>query len=334
MHLGLTYDLQTDLADWRQAEFDPLPTVQALQRSLESLGHRVTLLGSAMDLVQGGRERCCNVDLVFNIAEGAHGRCREAWAPMVLELFRIPYVGSDPLALSVGLDKVMSKRLAMAHGIRTPAWRCVSRVHELPAILPLRFPLIVKPRCEGSGIGVDAGAVVQDRGALDGRVREALARFSQPVVVEEFIAHGELTVCVIGNDPPRAYPVIQRSLDPVSRLSCHVAGRASGQGTLAPLELDQRLESQAQEAALTLFDALGCRDMARADFRVDGQGQIYFLEINPLPSFDPEGTIGLLAEHLGCRYADLIGEILEAALIRLGSPPQRQSRVSQTALQP
>lgn len=334
MHLGLTFDLQTDPSDWRQAEFDPLPTVQALQRSLESLGHHVTLLGSALDVARGGRERCCDVDLVFNIAEGAHGRCREAWAPMVLELFGVPYVGSDPLALAVGLDKVMTKRLAAAHGLRTPAWLCVDRPQALPDPLPLAFPVIVKPRYEGSGIGIDPSSVVRDAAALQARVAWACERFAQPVLVEEFIEHGELTVCIIGNDPPRVLPAIQRPLDPVSRLSCHVAGRASGQGTLAPLELDQRLESQAQEAALTLFDALGCRDMARADFRVDGQGHVYFLEINPLPSFDPEGTIGLLAEHLGCRYADLIGEVLEAALIRLGSPPQRQSRVSQTALQP
>ena len=321
MHLGLTYDLQTDPADWRQAEFDPPATVDALQRALESLGHHVTRLGSALDLVQGGRERCCDVDLVFNIAEGLSGRCREAWAPMVLDLFRIPYVGSDPLALAAGLDKVMTKRLAAAQGLRTPAWLCVDDPRELPASLPLRFPAIVKPRYEGSGIGIDPAAVVRGREALEARVRWALERFAQPVLVEEFIAHGELTVFVIGNDPPRALPAIQRPLDPSSRLSCHVAGGA-GQGTpLSPLELDERLDREAQAAALALFGALSCRDMARVDFRVDEAGRVYVLEINPLPSFDPEGAIGLLAEHLGGTYTGLIGEILDAALTRLRSHP-------------
>lgn len=321
MHLGLTFDLQTDPSDWRQAEFDPPSTVDALQAALESLGHRVTRLGSALDLVRRGPQHCGEVDLVFNIAEGLHGRCREAWAPMVLELFGIPYVGADPLALAVGLDKVMSKRLAVAHGIQTPDWLSVERPEQLPGELPLRFPAIVKPRYEGSGIGIDPGAVVENRAALDARVRWATARFAQPVVVEEFIEHGELTVCIIGNGPPRALPVIQRPLDPASRLSCHVAGGASVPGTVAPLVLDPRLEAHAQQAALALFEALGCRDVARADFRVDQTGRVLFLEINPLPSFDPEGGLGLLAEHLRLNYADIVGMILDAALARLGASP-------------
>ena len=329
MHLGLTFDLQTDPGDWRQAEFDSPSTVDAVEQALESLGHHVTRLGSALDLVRRGPTHCCDVDLVFNIAEGLHGRCREAWAPMVLELFGIPYVGSDPLALEIGLDKVMSKRLAMAHGIPTPAWLSVERPEQLPGELPLRFPAIVKPRYEGSGIGIDPGAVVRDRAALEARVRWATARFAQPVVVEEFIEHGELTVCIIGNGPPRALPVIQRPLDPASRLSCHVAGGASAQAAVAPLELGPGLEAQAQEASLALFEALGCRDVARADFRVDEAGRAHFLEINPLPSFDPEGSLGLLAEHLELRYADMVGAILDAALERLGAGPvPRSSRLS------
>jgi D-alanine-D-alanine ligase len=321
MHLGLTYDLQTDPTDWRQAEFDPLATVEALEGALSSLGHHVSRMGSAVDVLRAGPRRCCDIDLVFNIAEGSFGRCREAWAPAVLELFRIPYVGSDPLALMVGLDKVMTKQLARAHGVLTPAWCAVESPAAIPATLPVRFPLIVKPRYEGSGIGIDPGAVVRDRVALEARVRWACGRFSQPVLIEEFIGHGELTICVIGNGPAEALPAIQRALDDESRLSWHVAGGVSaGRGrVLTPLEIDPRLEQEAQEAALTLFEALGCRDMARADFRVDAEGRVFFLEINPLPSFDPEGTIGLLAEHLGRSYAVVVGSMLDAARTRLNA---------------
>jgi len=71
--------------------------------------------------------------------------------------------------------------------------------------------------------------------------------------------------------------------------------------------------------AVTVFETLSCRDMARVDLRVDEQGTLYFLEINPLPSFDPEGSFGLIAECLGTTYAHLIGQILHAASVRLGS---------------
>ena len=85
---------------------------------------------------------------------------------------------------------------------------------------------------------------------------------------------------------------------------------------LSPVELTPELDARARLAAAAVFQALRCRDMARVDFRVDEQGRLYFLEINPLPSFDPSGSLGLLAEYLGTTYAQLVGRILQAAVDR------------------
>ena len=87
---------------------------------------------------------------------------------------------------------------------------------------------------------------------------------------------------------------------------------------LCPVELTPALDARARALAVTVFEALGCRDMARVDLRIDERGELFFLEINPLPSFDPEGSFGLIAECLGTTYARLVGEILDAALHRLG----------------
>lgn len=315
MHIGLTYDLQTDSLDERQAEFDSPSTIIALRRALEELGHRVVMLGNAHELLRRpGWMR--QVEIVFNIAEGTHGRCREAWVPTVLELLGVPYVGSDPLALTLGLDKVMSKRLAREAGVLTPPWISVDHPRALPSRIPLRFPLMVKPRYEGSGRGIDQGAVVQDGEALRARVEWLIERCPEPVLIEEFIPEGELTICLIGNDPVVAYPPIQRPLDPSTRLSSHVATPAPRSWS-APLVLDHGLETAAREMALAMFRALTCRDVARIDARVDGQGRVQFLEINPLPSFDPEDGFGLLAESLGISYPVLVGRVLDAALRRL-----------------
>ena len=117
MRIGLTYDLQTDPADERQAEFDPPATLDALSGALAALGHDPVRLGGA-DEILARPQRLRGIELVFNLAEGREGRCREAWVPTLLELHGIPYVGSDPPALSLGLDKVMCKRLAVAEGLR------------------------------------------------------------------------------------------------------------------------------------------------------------------------------------------------------------------------
>jgi len=318
MRIGLTYDLQTDSTDPRQAEFDPPATVAALHEALEVLGHRVVRLGSAGQLLADPTV-LRQADLVFNIAEGARGRCREAWVPMLLEQWGVPFVGSGSTAQTLALDKVMSKRLAQASGVATPAFSVVARPEEWARAAELGFPLIVKPRYEGSGAGIDAGAVVHDPDALRRRIDWTLSRFHEPCLVEEFIGFGELTVFLIGNGAPQALPAIQRPLDPATRLSCHVAGTPST-AWLTPVELTTELDATACRMATTVFQALRCRDMARVDLRVDARGRLYFLEINPLPSFDPEGSVGLMAEYLGVTYSQIVGQILNAALLRLELP--------------
>ena len=324
MPIGLTFDLQTDPADERQAEFDPPATIAALTGALESLGHHVTPLGAAQEIFRAP-ERLRGIELVFNIAEGRDGRCREAWVPTLLDLHGVPYVGSDPLALTIGLDKAVCKQLAWAAGIPTPRWMALEHPAALPAEIPLAFPVIVKPRWEGSGRGIDAGAVVRDHRALAARAQRLFARCPGPILIEELIDGGELTVCVIGNDPPVAHPAIQRPLDPATGLSCHVVTPAP-HPVSCPLTLDDALDAEARRIALAMFATLGCRDMARVDLRVDAAGRPFFLEINPLPSFDPAGSFSLLAEYLGRTYAEVVGEILHAALVRCRLTPALAAR--------
>ncbi|MBI2094262.1 MAG: D-alanine--D-alanine ligase, partial [Candidatus Omnitrophica bacterium] len=205
MHIGLAFDLQTDPADERQAEFDPPKTLDALEAALQSFGHRVTRLGNA-EAIWRHPGHLSGIELVFNIAEGTHGRCREAWMPTLLDLFKVSYVGSDALALSVGLDKVLCKQLAMEAGLATPGWVAIHDPQNPPHPLRLQFPLIVKPRFEGSGRGIDAGAVVENKKALSDRLRWLHDHCPGAALVEEFIPEGELTVFLIGNAPsPRRF---------------------------------------------------------------------------------------------------------------------------------
>ena len=316
MRIGLAFDLQSDPSDERQAEFDPPPLLDAIEAALASLGHSVLRLGNAEALLEAPAA-ARSADLVFNLAEGIGARSREAWVPALLELWGIPFVGSGSRTQLLALDKVTTKRLAVSSGVATPAWRVLASPEETPLAEALRFPVIVKPRYEGSGIGIDPHAVVHSLEGLRRRVEWLVSRFHQPALVEEFVPFGELTVFLIGNNPAANLPVIQRPLDAASRLAWHVSRAADGAPWLCPVDMTPALEAAAADAAQRVFEALGCRDMARADFRVDEQGGLYFLEINPLPSFDPEGTIGLAAECMGTTYAALIGRIVDAAAERI-----------------
>jgi len=317
--IGLTYDLKAAAPAYarvRAAEFDTPETVAGIEAALVEGGDTVVRLGHAQQLWHA-RASLDDVDLVFNIAEGWQGRCREAWVPSVLDLAGRPYVGSSPTTLAVALDKAATKRLLMASGIPTPRFVEAGSAAELDGLADVLppYPLIVKPRYEGSGLGVDRGAVVTNRAALLHRVEQMLEQFQEPVVVEEFIAGGECTVCLIGNRPPAVYPPFQRALDAASGLSNHVVPEAEALTT--PLEFTEELERSIMGLALRSFELLRCRDVARVDVRVDVEGRPWVLEVNPLPALAESDSFGQLARYLGVPYAQIIQRIVDVAWDRV-----------------
>jgi D-alanine-D-alanine ligase len=140
--------------------------------------------------------------------------------------------------------------------------------------------------------------------------------------VESFLPGPEWTVTVIGHAPPRALPVLQRALDAETGIGLHAVEKAGASlPHVTPGVLDAALEAELAALALRAFDALACRDFARVDFKCDAEGRPRFLEINPLPTFAPDGSFGILAELAGTTYEALVGETIEQGLRRLGLAP-------------
>jgi len=326
MRVGLIYDLFEDYP-WVEGEaFDadvenePEETVVALEKALRALGHDPIRIGPARNLL-GGKEIPA-LNLAVNIAEGGRGRNREGEAPTLLEMHGIPYVGSDALTLSLSLDKAWTKDLARAAGVRTPDYFVASSAKGLPG-LKLPFPLFVKPRYEGSAKGLSSENKVHTAQELETQVARLTELYGQDVIVEEFIEGSEFTVAVVGSAPARALPVIQRAVETESGIGLHVLDRkglppVTGSYDL-PGELTSDLESRLQQAALAVFHKLECKDFARVDFRVDSEGQEWFLEINPLPTFAPDGTFAIMAELQGQTYSEFLATVLSEAIARVHS---------------
>ena len=147
--------------------------------------------------------------------------------------------------------------------------------------------------------------------------------YGQDVIVEEFIEGSEFTVAVVGSAPARALPVIKRAVETESGIGLHVLDRkglppVTGSYDL-PGELTSDLESRLQQAALAVFHKLECKDFARVDFRVDSEGQEWFLEINPLPTFAPDGTFAIMAELQWQTYSEFLATVLSEAIARVHS---------------
>ena len=315
------------LAGDAEEEFDSPETIDEIAGALRSLGHEVELLGDGEPLLrrllEGPRP-----DLVFNIAEGTGvARSREARVPAVLEMLGIPHTGSDPLTLAVALNKPLAKTIVAAAGVAVPRGVTVQRserragdVSPPIALRSLQAPLIAKPAFEGSSKGVLSKCLIEDAAALPAVVNELLEAYQQPILVEEFIEGDELTVGVLGNSPPQVLGVmrvvpqreerhfvysleVKRDWENRVRYECPAA--------LAPADT-----AAVEQAALAAYKALGCRDVARIDFRLR-RSVPYFIEANPLPGLAPKSSdIVLLARALGIEHRELLRRILAAAVER------------------
>ena len=328
MRVGLVYDIFSDYV-WRSddppdadAEYEPEETVLVMEEALRWMNHIPVRIGSPFNVLNGPDK--IDVDVVINIAEGVDGRNREAYAPVLLEMLGIPFIGSDALPLSMTLDKAWTKDILIAAGYKTPSYR-VYRVAEAvtKASLPADFPLFVKPRYEGSSKSITVQSKVESLDELRTQVQRIWATYKQDALVEAFIdGGGEFTVAVVGHDPPEAMPVLQRAVEKTTRIGLHALDRRGYENPTLGYEiegdLDSELEVQLQDISLGIFKKLECLDFARLDFRVDKDGIPWFLEINPLPTFAPDGTFAILAELVGIPYLQFLAETLKKGFQRVG----------------
>lgn len=324
MRIGFVYDLRDDYrargySEEAVAEFDTPETIDGIADALARAGCQVERVGNGRALAErlAGGER---FDLVFSIAEGLKGRNREGQVPSLCELFDQPYVFSDTLTLCLALDKAMAKRVVRDAGVPTTAFALLESAAEAAAV-DLPWPVFVKPNSEGTGKGCEAASRVFDRAELEAVARRLIERFDQPVIVEPYLPGREFTVGITGSgrdarvigvmeiiylDDTQApiYSLLNKE-EWESRMKYRLATGPEGQ--------------EAAAVALAAYRALGCRDAGRVDLRADADGQLLFMEANPLAGLHPtHSDLPIIATLTGYGYERLIADILGSAASRAG----------------
>lgn len=319
-----------DATEDSEAEYDSPSTLQAIREAIASWGHEVVDLEAGPELPTVLTAN--PVDVVFNIAEGFRGRNRESQVPALLELMDIPYTGSDPATLSIALDKALAKKIVRGAGILTPNFQQMITGKERLDKQFSSWPLMVKPVAEGSSKGILKKSVVQSEAELREVVGEMVRRYQQPALIEEFVGGREFTVGLLGERRPKVLaPMEIVFLDksdktPVYRFEDKLEANERIRYD-APAKLEPKQMEQLKSAARAAFMALGCRDVARIDFRMDDKGRFYFLECNPLPGLTPGWSdLVLIAKADKLDYRSLIAEILSGAIRRYKEREQRRGR--------
>jgi len=222
------------------------------------------------------------------------------------------------------LDKPLTKKIVATAGVRTPDYLVFSTAEQACALapVPVRGPVFLKPAWEGSSKGIRMSSRVQDPATMSEPVLALLKSYRQPVMAEEFIPGEEITVGMVGNPPEIVgiMRVVPRKPDPYFVYSLEV--KRDWERLVeyeCPAQLPPKVLDAISESSLRAFAVLGCRDLARMDFRVTPEGVPYFLEVNPLPGLSPRsGDLPIMARLMGWSYEGLLNSILRAAQSRYG----------------
>lgn len=290
---------------------------RAVTKALRQLGYNVTTMDVTRNLPVLLRKH--RVQVVFNALHGKMGE--DGCVQGLLEVMGIPYTGSGVTASALCMDKVLAKQVFVENKIPTAPYQVVSRSSRwLDITVPL--PFVVKPRAEGSAIGV---TIVRRQKDLLAAVRKA-GRYDKEALVEQYIPGKEVTVGLL-NGVPLGVTEIRPLKGFYDYETKYTAGMARH---IYPAPLPKRTYDQTMAVAARACAVLGCEGTPRVDFRMTPTGRLYVLEVNTLPGLTPLSLLPEIAQGEGIEFPELVERILDGARLRGQPAPRTKGRAAGT----
>jgi len=308
------------------SEAGVVPTARAVLRALKTHGFRPFLLAAhppAQRLVRSLVKK--HPDLVFNLIEGFGGNSGgESHVTSLLELMGIPYTGCPPEAQSLGRSKARTKALLLGSGLPTARFWAVEPGDNLP-VDPWPGTLIIKPEHEDASLGIHQDNVIATPLNLLIRVQRLQAEYGPRVLIEQYLPGREFNLGVIALPKPISLPAAEILYLPEPGtwpiLTYEAKWHEGSKEDLAslpqcPAEIDPALADTLGSLAVSAFRACGCRDYARVDFRLDGDGMPMILEVNPNPDLAPTAGLARAIVASGRDWGETVAKFARQALER------------------
>jgi len=285
------------------------------------------LRGSLLSLVRRIKE--LKVDVLINLCEEFRSRPQlEANVAAIFEALAIPFTGCPSKALGICQDKFKAKAILNAFGLPTARGMLVTSADQKIDNVP--FPAIVKPNQEDASLGIYQDSVVRDPQALHERVNKIIDAYKQPALVEEFIQGREFNVAVLETDRLQALPVSEIDFSSMPESAPHICSYEAKwfedhvlyatTPAMCPAPIDDSLRDKLHQYALAAFQAMGCRDYARVDFRMGQDGRIAILEVNPNPDSSLDAGYVRALKAAGISYSEFWNLLIGNALRRKEEP--------------
>jgi D-alanine-D-alanine ligase len=327
-HVGIVfnaYEPKPSGTGERLSEESVAEMAQQVEAAVKTLGYRTTLIPLQRSLFNFlNRVKEENPEVLVNLCEGYFGRPQwESNVAGIFELLGIAFTGNNARTLAICQDKHKAKAILRSCSLPTaPAQLMLSA--EQP--LELKFPIIVKPNSEDASLGIYPESVVHDEESFRLQVRRVLGNYRQPALVEPYIDGREFNVSVMENTAVVPLPVSEIDFSQMPKGMPKICGYEAKwfedhplyQKTppICPAPVEDELRQKLQAAAVDAFMTMGCRDYARVDFRMDGKGRIFILEVNPNPDISLNAGYARALKAAGIDYADFWKTMLQNALGR------------------
>jgi len=268
------------------------------------------------------------VDFVFNLCNGIEGEYRLSQLPLLLEENGIPYTGSGPVPHKLAYNKIFSAKALEAASIPTPKFFTCTDIEQLNS-MDITYPLLLKPKNEGSSRGIRDDSLVYNFEDLTKKVEHLLTNYDPPALINEYIDGNEFTVGVMGNGRDlMTLPILGIDFSNLPEkfqkfysfeVKHHYDDYVHFQ---IPAKVDPAVEQRIKSTAEATFRALGLRDYARIDMRVMN-GKPYVIEVNSLPGLHKEiSDLVKMAKVINLTYDELILHIVNAARGRYQNEPK------------
>jgi D-alanine-D-alanine ligase len=285
-----------------------LRTGRAVAEALRALGHMVAEVdagpGLAAELYR------LDPDAAFIALHGRYGE--DGCVQGLCEVLQIPYTGSGVLASALAMDKIFAKRVFRSLGLPVPEGvegTAADLGKETPVSLGLGLPIVVKPRCEGSSVGV---TIVRTEAAYAPAV-DLAGKYGRDILVERYVAGREVNVAVLGDKALGAIEIV-----PATEFYDYQAKyERKDTQYIFPARLDGAVYEAVLDVGLRAHQALECRGVTRSDLIVTPAGEIVLLEVNTLPGMTATSLVPKIARALGMTFESLCNALLAEA--RLGA---------------
>lgn len=283
----------------------------AIYQALQELGYDSAVIDVGRDIANVLKKD--KVKLAFLALHGGMGE--NGAMQGLLEVLGIPYTGSGILASALAMDKEVSKKLFMHHGLNVAPFVVVNKKSKQRGqkkgdsqtqAFEFSFPRVVKPVAEGSSIGI---RIVKEEAEMAGALENAFS-FGDKALVEKFIEGKEVHVGILG-DRVLGGVEVRPSLEFYNYEAKYTSGLTE---YIIPPEIDGEAYEKTKEMALIAHTALGCSGASRADFIIDANGAPYILEVNTLPGMTGTSLLPKIAAHAGISFKELIEEIIKIAV--------------------